>query len=80
MIKQIQFNRSVVTIGYLQTLQYKMFLSGCSFLDVLQINFDNYKAIVSFVNIHNSHWKLLVSNDYIYIYLDCLSFSSGCRE
>ncbi|CAB1440599.1 unnamed protein product [Pleuronectes platessa] len=27
-----------------------------------KINFDNYKAIVSFVNIHNSHWKLLYIN------------------
>ncbi len=29
--------------------------------DVLQVNFDNYQAIVSFVNINNVHWKFLVS-------------------
>ncbi|KAJ4930213.1 hypothetical protein JOQ06_019219 [Pogonophryne albipinna] len=25
-----------------------------------KVNFDNYQAIVSFVNINNEHWKLLV--------------------
>ncbi len=29
--------------------------------DVLQVNFGNYQAIVSFVNINNVHWKFLVS-------------------
>ncbi len=29
--------------------------------DVLQVNFGNYQAIVSFVNINNIHWKFLVS-------------------
>lgn len=27
----------------------------------LQVNFDQYKAIISFVNIGNVHWKFLVS-------------------
>ncbi|XP_063325536.1 uncharacterized protein LOC134624480 isoform X2 [Pelmatolapia mariae] len=38
-----------------------------------KVNFDNYRAILSFVNIGNKHWKLLVSTSSIYVKTVCFN-------
>ena len=47
-------------------LVFQITLSYLNFC-FLQVNFDSYKAIVSFVNIQNVHWQFLVSSEYICI-------------
>lgn len=38
-----------------------------------QVNFDNYRAILSFVNIGNIHWKFLVSMSSISVKTVCFN-------
>ena len=53
------------TLCFDQNSSFKLYFHIVIYFSVSQVNFDSYKAIVSFVNVADVHWKFLVSTEYI---------------